>query len=269
MSPCLTLSNIRYESRVKWSHLGKGIRPSPTPQCYSYWKRSLLVPLNYSRQLYLHIRGGFNKFTDFFLYRHLKLLYSWKFSILLLYILWDDWPIFMISGLNEQLQQELECTQLKPDCQSWWISKMQSGREEERYAIKLYCKLGKNAMRWTLDLLLWPRDQETEFLVEACSLSQTQEGQTEKIHPQIFDDPFFWQHWHNLHALGSHWTDSQQEILCWGFKGVQEEIPSEEVSTVKIGSVAFPPGQCTSPQLHPCHRLFDQDGHQDSSSASL
>ena len=35
----------------------------------------------------------------------------------------------------------------------------------------------------------------------------------------------------------------------------------EEASTLQIGSVAFPPGQCTSPQLHPCHRLFDQDGH--------
>ena len=54
-------------------------------------------------------------------------------------------------------------------------------------------------------------------------------------------------------------------LLCWGFKGVQGEIPSEEASTLQIGSVAFTPGQCTSPQLHPCHRLFDQDGHQDSS----
>ena len=44
---------------------------------------------------------------------------------------------------------------------------------------------------------------------------------------------------------------------------------SEEASTLQIGSVAFPRGQCTSPQLHPCHRLFDQDEHQDSSSASL
>ena len=26
--------------------------------------------------------------------------------------------------------------------------------------------------------------------------------------------PFFLQHWHDLHALGSHWTDSQQGILC-------------------------------------------------------
>ena len=58
-------------------------------------------------------------------------------------------------------------------------------------------------------------------------------------------------------------------LVCWGFKGVQEEIPREDPSTLQIGSVAFPPGQCTSPQLHPCPRLFDQDGHQDSSSPSL
>ena len=58
-------------------------------------------------------------------------------------------------------------------------------------------------------------------------------------------------------------------LLCWGFKGVQEEIPWEEASTLQIGSVAFLPGQCTSPQLHPCHRLFDQDGHQYSSSPAL
>ena len=54
-------------------------------------------------------------------------------------------------------------------------------------------------------------------------------------------------------------------LLCGGFKGVQEEIPSEEAGTLQIGSVAFPLRQCTSPQLHPCHWLFDQDEHQDSS----
>ena len=51
-------------------------------------------------------------------------------------------------------------------------------------------------------------------------------------------------------------------LLSWCCKGFQEEVPREEASTLQIGSVAFPPGQCTSPQLHPCHRLFDQDGHQ-------
>ena len=58
-------------------------------------------------------------------------------------------------------------------------------------------------------------------------------------------------------------------LLCRGFKGVQQEILPEEASTLQIGSVAFPPGQCSSSQLHPCHRLFYQDGHQDSSSTSL
>ena len=58
-------------------------------------------------------------------------------------------------------------------------------------------------------------------------------------------------------------------LLFKGFNGVQEEIPLEEASTLQIGSETFPPGQCSSPQLNPCHRLFDQDGHQDSSSSSL
>ena len=73
---------------------------------------------------------------------------TWKFSMLLLYILWDVRPIFMISASNQQLQQQLEDTLLKPDCHSWWISKKQSGREdtlEEWYAIKFYFKLGKSA----------------------------------------------------------------------------------------------------------------------------
>ena len=48
-------------------------------------------------------------------------------------------------------------------------------------------------------------------------------------------------------------------LLCWGVRGVQEEILSEEASPLQIGSVAFLPGQCTSPQLHLCHRLFDHD----------
>ena len=58
-------------------------------------------------------------------------------------------------------------------------------------------------------------------------------------------------------------------LLRWAFKAVQEEIPSEEDSTLQISSVTFPRGQYTSPQLYPCQRLFEQDGHQDSSSASL
>ena len=43
-----------------------------------------------------------------------------------------------------------------PDCHSWWISKMQSEREdtlEERYAIKFCFKLGKNDATETYGML--------------------------------------------------------------------------------------------------------------------
>ena len=190
----------------------------------------------------------------------------WKYSMLLLCILWDKWPIFMISGSNKQLQQQLEYTLLKPDCHSWWISKMQSGREdtlEERYAIKFCFKLGKNAtermesFRLLFDHLAWI---EHQFL---CGIRDSRKAGSL---------------WGVMRGVGAvrksiylSWlaTGLGLGLVCWGFKGVQKEIPSEEVSTLQIGSVVFPPGQYTSPQLHRCHRLFDQDGHQDSFTPSL
>ena len=115
------------------------------------------------------IRGSFNKFPDFFVQAFKIVVDSWKFSMLLLYILWDEGPIFMISGSNEQLQQELEYILLKPDCHSWWISKRQSGREdtlEEWYAIKFCFKLEKKipqkrmeCFRLLLDHLAWIEHQ--------------------------------------------------------------------------------------------------------------
>ena len=87
-------------------------------------------------------------FHTFFVWAFKIVVDSLKFCMLLLYILWDDWPIFMISASNEQLQKQLEYTLLKPDCHSWGISKLQSGRQdilEERYAIKFCFKLGKTA----------------------------------------------------------------------------------------------------------------------------
>ena len=89
--------------------------------------------------------------------------------MLLLYIVWDDWPIFMISGSKEQLQQELEYILLKPDCHCWWISKMQSDTLEERDAIKFCFKLRKmpqkrmECFRLLLDHLAWIEDQFFEW----------------------------------------------------------------------------------------------------------
>ena len=97
-------------------------------------------------------------FQTFFVWAINIVVDSWKFSMLLLYILSDDWPISMVSGSNEQLQQQLEYTLLKPDYHSCWISKMQSGHEEQQYAIKLCFKLKKNATETygMLQTAFWP-----------------------------------------------------------------------------------------------------------------
>ena len=93
---------------------------------------------------------------------------SWKFSMLLLYISLYYWPILMISGSNKKLLQKLEYTVLKPDCHNWWISNMQSGREdtlEERYAIQFCFKLRKmpqkrmECFRLLLDHFAWSENQ--------------------------------------------------------------------------------------------------------------
>ena len=169
----------------------------------------------------------------------------------------------MISASNEQLQQELEYSLLKPDCHSWWISKMQCDSLEERYAINSVLNLEKmpqkhvECLRLLFDHLAWIEHQFLSGIRDSRNAGSL---------------------WGMMRGVGGVRKSIHQSwlakglglgLLCWGFKGVQEEIPSKEVSTLLIGSVAFPPGQCTSPQLHPFHRLFDQDGHQDSFLPSL
>ena len=160
----------------------------------------------------------------------------------------------MISGSNEQLQQQLEYILLKPDYHSWWISKMQSGREdtlEERYGIKFSLNLEKRSQkrmecfRLLLELLAWIEYQFLSGIRDSrkagslWGMMRGAAGVRTSIHQSWLAKRL---------GLG---------LLCWGFKRVEEEIPWEEVSTHQIGSVAFPPGKFTSPQLHPCHRLFN------------
>ena len=169
----------------------------------------------------------------------------------------------MISSSNQPLQQQLENTLLKPDCHSWWISKMQDTLEE-RYAIKFCFKLGKNDPTETYRML------QTAFGASCMNRASVFGG--------IIDSRKAQSLWGMMRGVGRLRKSIHQSwlakglrlgLFCWSFEGVQDEIPREEASTLQIGSVAFPPGQCTSPQLHPCHRLFDQDEHQDSCSASL
>ena len=323
----------------------------------------------------IYAQGLLNKFPHFFVQAFKIVGDSWKFTMLLLSILWDDWPIFMISGSNEQLQQELEYTLLKPDCHSWWISKMQPGREDtlEQYAIKFCFKLGKYATE-TYGMLQtafgqscmnrasvfeWHKgfkegtesvrddercgkskkvntpeligqiknfmDKDRRVSIETISAQfdvsvgtvhtiireelkmrkicakfvprVLREDQKERCchdsrkmvelinsDPAVLDalvtcdeswiycyDPETktqssqWMHAGSPRPMKARQGKSTHKLLMIPFFDSTGMI----YSTLQISSVAFPPGQCTSWQLHPCHRLFEQDRHQDSSSSSL
>ena len=104
---------------------------------------------------------------------------------------------------------------------------MQSGREDtldKRYAIKLCFKLGKNAtetyrmLRLLLEHLAW---------IDHQFLSGIRDSRNEGSL------------WGMMRGVGGvrksilrNWFTKGLELglLCWGFKGVQEEIPSEEAS---------------------------------------
>ena len=58
MPPFLTLSIIRYGSRVKWRNPGKGVAASPTLWCSSYRKGSLRVTLDNVSPTYFYITNS-------------------------------------------------------------------------------------------------------------------------------------------------------------------------------------------------------------------
>ena len=167
---------------------------------------------------------------------------------------------FMISGSNEQLKKELEYIILKPDCLSWWISKMQSETLEEYYAIKFCFKRRKmpqkrmECFRLLLNNLEWIEHQflsgirDSRKAVSRWRMMSGVGGVRKLIHESWL-----------AKGLGL-----ELGLLCWGFKGVHKEIPSEEANTLQFGPVAFPPVRYTNPQLHSYHRQSDQDWHQGS-----
>ena len=166
-------------------------------------------------------------FQTFFIWAFKIVGDSWEFSMLLLYILWDDWLIFMISTLNEQLQQQLEYTLLKSDCHSWWFSKMQSDTLEDWYAIKFCFKLGK-----------MPQKHMECFRLLFDHLALIEHQFLSGIRDSRKTGSLWWM----MRCVGRVRKSIHQSwlakglglgLLCWGFKGVQEEIPWEEASTLQ------------------------------------
>ena len=191
---------------------------------------------------------------------------SWKFSIFCFYDFRFKWTATAAIGIHPTKGWLSLLVNLK---------KMQSGREdtlEERYAIKFCFKLGKNIT----DMECFKFGKNITDMECFRLLWEHLAWIEHQFFSGIRDSRKAGSLWGMMRGLGGvrksihqRWLAKGLGLICWGFKGVHEEIPSEEASNLQIGSVAFPPGQCTSPQFHPCHRLFDQDGHQDSSSSSL
>ena len=126
---------------------------------------------------------------------------------------------------------------------------MQSDTSEERYVIEFCFKLGKNA-------------------TETYGMLQTAFGASCMNRASVFE-------WHKRFKESRESVRDNERcgrskeirtpeligqrirvkvtMLLLSFKGAQEEIPRDGSSTLQIELVAFPPGQCTSPQLHPFH----------------
>ena len=190
------------------------------------------------------VRGKFKELPDFFVQKCKIVVDSWKFSMSLLYIVWDDWPIFIISGWNEQLQQELEYTLIKPLCHSllnfknaiwtWWHFR------------KTIC----NKIVFNLEKMLQKRMECFRLLLEHLLWIENQ------VLSGIRDSRKAGSLWWMMRCVGGvmksvhhSWLAKQLglRLLCWGFKGVQEET-----STLEIGSVGFPRRtmhQSTTPSL--------------------
>ena len=103
---------------------------------------------------------------------------------------------------------------------------------------------------------------------KACWLFQNQEGYTEQIHPETFDDSFF----DSTGMIYMHWVPTGQTV--------NKEYYVEVLREFRKRFLGKRPALFKSGQWHfhqdnaPVHnsilvRLFDQDGLQHSSSASL
>ena len=126
------MAKTKFTPSILVNHSGKNLDFSLAPsfvETFFSLKRLTYIPqftviyIYIYIYIYTHTHKGYSiSFQTFFVQAFKIVVDSWKFIMLLLYILWDDWPIFMISGSNEQLQQQLEYTLLKPDCLLKFIS---------------------------------------------------------------------------------------------------------------------------------------------------
>ena len=138
------------------------------------------------------------------------------------------------------------------DCHSWWISKVQSGRDtlEERYAIKFCFKLGK-----------MPKKGMECFILLLEHLTWIEH----KFLSGIRDSRKAGSLWGMMRGVGGVRKSDHQSwlakglglgFLCWGFKvsSGRDSVRRGQHPSNRVSGIS------PSPQLYRCRRLFDQDG---------
>ena len=164
-----------------------------------------------------HIRGAFNKFPDFFVQAFKIVIDAWKFSILLLYILWDDWPFFYdfrfkwtataVIGIHPTKAWLSQLVNFKNVIWTW-------GHFRRTICNKIVLKLErmpqkhKECFRLLLEHLAWIKHQFLSGIRDSRKAGSL---------------------WAMMRGVGGvrksidqTWLAKGLGLLCWGFKGVQE-----------------------------------------------
>ena len=213
--------------------------------------------------IYIYVRGAFNMFPDFFVQAFKIVVDAWKFSMLLLYTHLMRW----LTNCYDFRSKSTATAAIGIHPTKAWLSQLANSKNAIWHFRRKLC----NKIVFNFEKMPQKRMECFRLLLEHLAWIEHQ------FLSGIRDSRKAGSLWGMMRGVGGvrksihlSWLTKGLGlgILCWGFKGVQEEIPWEEASTVQIGSLAFAAGQYTSPQLYPCHRLFNQDGHQDSCSPS-
>ena len=151
ISPCLTLCIISYVSRIKWSNPGKGVAPFPPPQCSSYWKRSLWLPLTMVANftfiyiyIYIYIKRDAN------VYIHIQ-------TVLLISI-WTNRQLFFNHLVFKSKKFEPEPISIATDINWAWkfhyrlFCRKYYKRHSKSYAINLFPLKWEHSFRQTLNM---------------------------------------------------------------------------------------------------------------------
>ena len=150
-----------------------------------------------------------------------------------------------------------------------WLSQLVNFKNaiwnlEERYAIKFCFQLGKMPCNESWIYCYDTEAKRQSFKWKPAGSPRPQKARQSKSTHQLLMIPFF----DSTSMIYMHWVPTGQTVNKEYYSEVLRKF-SKRFRRKRPALFKSGQWQCTNPQLHPCHRLFDQDGHQDISSSSL